>query len=93
MSLLVVEDKIYIDTGLCNDQIILVILSLKNESNKLGKSSSVKSGYGYFCLLPSMQFGNLKSNLLFCCIEILWYHTTMNTIMTFISLLKRRNLL
>ena len=56
--------------GLGNDEIILVILSFKKESNKLGKSLSVKLGYGNFCLLPSMLFSNLKSNLLLCCIEI-----------------------
>ena len=49
--------------GLGNDEIILVILSLKKERNKLGKSSLVKSGYSDFCLLPSMIFANLKSHL------------------------------
>ena len=46
-----------------NDELILVILSLKNESNKLGKSSSVKSGYDEFCLLPSILCYNFKRYL------------------------------
>ena len=70
MSLLVVEDNRDIDIGLGNDEIILVIFSLKNESNKLGKSLSVNSDYGDLCLLQSMLFAKLKSILLLCCIEI-----------------------
>ena len=50
--------------GLGNYEIMLVILSLKKKSNKVGKSSSVKLGYEDLCLLTSMLFAKLKSNLL-----------------------------